>query len=211
MSERDQVKPVPGFDSKTKKQVLRTIWRPKTKSFQVILKTIPGATPTQAKSKCRMSYCLDKIVDFNSRHLHFALKTALMCHVRHYQIIQQACMTAGYTIKELEEVLARGSPLVMENTLPANVPSTCTGISFQDPMAADIPHAHTDPEESHDYASSDGMSDSNESKSNSDDWIIPLHLSKIPPITPAPRNPSKTHLPASKDNAGGRHTLDGDN
>ncbi len=40
-----------------------------------------------------------------------------MCHVHHYQIIQQARVTAGYPIKELEEVLARGGPLVMENTL----------------------------------------------------------------------------------------------
>jgi hypothetical protein len=31
MSERDQVQPVPGFDPKTKKQALCTIWRPKNK------------------------------------------------------------------------------------------------------------------------------------------------------------------------------------
>jgi hypothetical protein len=209
MSERDQVQPVPSFDPKTKKHVLRTSWRPKTKSFQAIFETIPRATPTQAKSKGQMSYCLDEIVDINRCHLHFASKTVLMCHIRHYQIIQQARVTAGYAIKELEEVLACGSPLVMENTLPANAPSTCTGISFKDLMAADIPHAHPDPKESHDYASSDGMSDSDESKSDSDDGIIPLHLSKIPPVTPAPRDPSKTHLPASKDNAGSRRALEG--
>jgi hypothetical protein len=43
-----------------------------------------------------MSYCLDQIVDIDGRRLHFALKTALMCHVCHYQIIQQARMMAGY-------------------------------------------------------------------------------------------------------------------
>ncbi len=96
MSEHNQVQPIPDFDPKTKKQVLPTIWRPKRKSFQVILKTIPRAMPTQANSKGQMSYCLDQIVDIHGRCLHFASKTALMCHVRHYQIIQQACVTAGY-------------------------------------------------------------------------------------------------------------------
>jgi hypothetical protein len=117
MSECDQVQPIPGFDPKTKKQVLHTIWRPKTKSFQVILETIPRATPTQAKRKGQMSYCLDETVDIGGRHLHFASKTVLMCHVCHYQIIQQARVMAGYAIKELEGLLARSGPLVMENTL----------------------------------------------------------------------------------------------
>jgi hypothetical protein len=48
--ERDQVQPVSGFDPKTQKQVLCTIWRPTTRTFQIILETIPRATSTQAKS-----------------------------------------------------------------------------------------------------------------------------------------------------------------
>jgi hypothetical protein len=95
MSEQDQVQPIPGFDPKTQKQVLCTFWRPTTKTFQVILKTITCATLTQAKSKPWMSYCLGQIVNINGQCLHFSSKTALMCHVRHYQIMQQACLTAS--------------------------------------------------------------------------------------------------------------------
>jgi hypothetical protein len=105
MSERDQVQPVPGFDPKTKKQVLHTIWRPKMKSFQVILKTIPCATPTQTKIKGWMSNCLDQIVVINGRRLHFASKTVLICHARHYQIIQQARVMAGYTCQPDDSIV----------------------------------------------------------------------------------------------------------
>ncbi len=49
MSAQDQVQPIPGFDPKTQKQVLCTIWRPTTWTIQVFLKSIPRATLTQAK------------------------------------------------------------------------------------------------------------------------------------------------------------------
>jgi hypothetical protein len=84
MSEQDQVQPVPGFDPKTQNQVLCTIWRPTMWTFQIILETIPRATLTQAKSQHRMSYCLEQIVNVDGQCLHFASKTALMCHVHHH-------------------------------------------------------------------------------------------------------------------------------
>jgi hypothetical protein len=96
MFEQDQVQPIPGFNTKTQKQVLCTIWRPTMKTFQVILETIPHVTLTQAKSKHWMSYCLEQIVDCDRQRLHFAPKTALMCHVHHYQIMQQARLMASH-------------------------------------------------------------------------------------------------------------------
>jgi hypothetical protein len=42
-----------------------------------------------------MSYCLEQIVNVDGRCLHFAFKTLLMCHVRHHQTMQQACLTAS--------------------------------------------------------------------------------------------------------------------
>jgi hypothetical protein len=95
MSEHDQVQPVPGFDLKTQKQVLCTIWRPTTWSFQITLETIPRATLTQAKSQHWMSYCLEGIVDVNRQCLHFASKEALMCHIHHHQTLQQARLTVS--------------------------------------------------------------------------------------------------------------------
>jgi hypothetical protein len=154
MSERDQVQPVPGFDP-TKKQVLCTIWRPKTKSFQVILKTHPRATPTQAKETGQMSYCLDQIVDIDGCRLHFASKTTLMCHVCHYKIIQQARMMADYACQPDD----------------LTVVTQTAGGFFQ----------RTGP-----------------------------HPTKNPLVTTVPRDPSKPCPPATKDNAGGGHALDGD-
>ncbi len=49
-----------------------------------------------------------------------------------------------------------------------------------------------------------------EIKDDNDDQIIPPHPSKNPPLTSAPRDPSKTRPPVSKDNTGGRYALDGD-
>jgi hypothetical protein len=95
MSERDQVQLVPGFNPKTQKQVLCTIWRPTTQSLQIILKSIPLATLTQAKSQRWMSYCSKEIVDVDGQCLHFALKEVLMCHIRHHQTLQQACLMAS--------------------------------------------------------------------------------------------------------------------
>jgi hypothetical protein len=138
-----------------KKQVLRTIWRPKTKSYQVIFKPLPHGTPTQAKGTGRMSYCSDQIVDIDGCHFHFALKTALMCHVRHYQIIQQAGVTAGYTCQPDD----------------LTVVTPTAGGFFQ--RAGPRP-------------------------------------TKNPLVKTVPCDPSKPHPPATKDNAGGRHTLDGD-
>jgi hypothetical protein len=116
---------------------------------------------------------------------HKARALALACERKKSADMEHTNQALSSRIKELEEMLARGGPLVVENTPPANAPSTCTGTSFQDLMAVNNPHAHPDPKESHDSASSDGMSDSNESKSISVNQIIPLHLSKISPVTPA--------------------------
>jgi hypothetical protein len=95
MSECDQVQPILGFNPKTQKQVLHTIWRPTTQTFQIILETIPRATPTQAKSQHRMSYCLKEIVDVKGQRHRFASKAALMWHVHHHPTTQQARLTAS--------------------------------------------------------------------------------------------------------------------
>ncbi len=65
MSEQDQVLVIPEFDSTTQEQLLLTIWRPTTKTFQVILKTLPP-TSTQATRKCWTSYCSEQIVDIDA-------------------------------------------------------------------------------------------------------------------------------------------------
>jgi hypothetical protein len=49
MLERDQVHPIPGFDPKTQKEVLCTIWKSRTGTFQNVLDTIPRETLNQAK------------------------------------------------------------------------------------------------------------------------------------------------------------------
>ena len=95
MSEQDQVHPVPGFNPKTQEQSLCTIWRPTTKTFQVILKTFPYVTPTQATCKHQMSYCLEQIDNIDGRCLHFVPKEALVCHVCYYISLEQACLTAS--------------------------------------------------------------------------------------------------------------------
>jgi hypothetical protein len=56
----------------------------------------------------------------------------------------------------------------------------------------------------------DEGTDSDITSSYPDDQIAPPHPTKNPPIKSVPCDPSKTHLPASKDAAGGRHALDGD-
>jgi hypothetical protein len=97
MFEQDQVQPIPGFDHKTQKQVLHTIWRPTMKTFQVpCYSGIHSTCDTHpGKSKCGMSCCLEQIVDIYGHCLHFVSKTALMCHVNHYQIMQQSSLTAS--------------------------------------------------------------------------------------------------------------------
>ncbi len=95
MSEHDQVHPVPGFDPKTQKQVLRTIWKPRTMTFQYALNTIPPETLNQAKGKQLMWYCLEEIVDVDRQCLYFASEAAQMCHIYHYQTAQQAHLTAS--------------------------------------------------------------------------------------------------------------------
>jgi hypothetical protein len=95
MSEQDQVHPVLEFNPMTQEQLLCTIWRPTTKTFQVILETFPGVTPTQATGKHRMSYCLEQIIDIDRPRLHFALKEVLMCHVCHYLTSEQARLKAS--------------------------------------------------------------------------------------------------------------------
>jgi hypothetical protein len=94
MSEQDQVQFIPGFDPKMQEQVLCTIWRPTTWTIQVILETLPHAALTQAKSQ-HWICCLEQIVDIVRQRLHFASKTALMCHIHHHQTMQQACLTAS--------------------------------------------------------------------------------------------------------------------
>jgi hypothetical protein len=106
-------------------------------------------------------------------------------------------------IKELEEMLARGGPLIMENNPPADATSTCSGISFEDQMAINNPSVYSSLEELEWFLSSVAMSDSKESNSNSEVQIV------IPQPSTTPRDPSKTRLPASKDKSGGRHILDG--
>ncbi len=54
MLEHDQVHPVRDFDLKTQKQVLCTIWKPRTGTFQIILDTIPRETLTQIKGQQRI-------------------------------------------------------------------------------------------------------------------------------------------------------------
>ena len=53
--------------------------------------------------------------------------------------------------------------------------------------------------------------DGHGTSSNPDDQIIPPHPTKNPPVKSVHPDPSKPRLPASKDNAGSRHVLDGDN
>jgi hypothetical protein len=128
---------------------------PKTKSFQFILETLPRATPTQAKGTGWMSYCLDQIFDIDGHCLHFASKTALMCHVRHYQIIQQAHVMAGYECQP-------------------------DGLTVVTPTAGGF-FQRAGP-----------------------------HPTKNPLVKTIPCDPSKPHPSPRKDNAGGRHALDGD-
>jgi hypothetical protein len=87
--------PSQSFDPTTQEQSLCTIWRPTTKTFQVVLETFPHATPTQATGKRRMSYCLEQIVNIDGRCLHIASKEALMCHVHHHITLEQAHFTAS--------------------------------------------------------------------------------------------------------------------
>ncbi len=57
---------------------------------------------------------------------------------------------------------------------------------------------------------SDDGTDCDRNSSNPDDQITPPHHAKNPPIKSVLCDPSKSHLPTSKDNAGGRHALDED-
>jgi hypothetical protein len=111
--------------------------------------------------------------------------------------------TLATPIKELEEMLDRGSPLVMENNPPADANNMRTGISFEDQMAIDDPSVYSSSEVLERFLSSADMSDSKESNSNSVVQIV------IPQPSTTPCDPSKTHLPASKDKSGGRGVLDG--
>ena len=111
--------------------------------------------------------------------------------------------TLATPVKELEEMLNRGGPLVMENNSPADATNASAGISFEDQMAIDNPPVYSSLEESERILSSADMSDSEESNSNSVVQIV------IPQPSTNPCDPSKTHLPASKDKSGGRGVLDG--
>ncbi len=95
MLKHDQVYPAPVFDSKAQKQVLRTIWKPRTGTFQYVLDTMPQETLEQSKGQQRMQYCLEEIVDVNGQHLYFELKAELMCHISHHQATQQTLLTAS--------------------------------------------------------------------------------------------------------------------
>ncbi len=63
MSECDQVHPAPGFDPKTQKQVLRTIWKPRMGTVQYVLNTMPQEELEQSRGQQQMRYCLDEKVD----------------------------------------------------------------------------------------------------------------------------------------------------
>ncbi len=63
MLEHDPIYPTPGFDSKTQKQVLHTIWKPRMGTFQYIVDTMPQETPEWSKVQQRMWYSLEEIVD----------------------------------------------------------------------------------------------------------------------------------------------------
>jgi hypothetical protein len=56
----------------------------------------------------------------------------------------------------------------------------------------------------------DKNNDDEEMEEDDDDQIIPPHPTKNPPVSSAPRDPSKKCPPAIEDKAGGRHPLDGD-
>ena len=111
--------------------------------------------------------------------------------------------TLATCIKELEEMLAHGGPLVMENNPPADATSVGSGISFKDQMAINDPSVYSTLEELERFLSSADMSDSKESNSNSEVQIV------IPQPSTNPCDPSKTCLPASKDKSGGSRILDG--
>jgi hypothetical protein len=49
MSVEDQIYLVPWFDLMTQKQVLRSVWRPRSGTFKTVLETIPRAVPNCPK------------------------------------------------------------------------------------------------------------------------------------------------------------------
>jgi hypothetical protein len=110
--------------------------------------------------------------------------------------------TLGTRIKELEGMLARGGPLIMENNPPADATSARTGIFFKDQMPIDNPSVYSSSEESEQFLSSGDMLDSEESNSNSEVQIV------VPQPSTTLCDPSKTRLPASKDKSGGSCILD---
>jgi hypothetical protein len=125
-----------------------------------------------------MSYCLDQIIDIHGRRLHFALKTALMCHVSHYQIIQQARVTAGCACQPDDLTVVSLTAGGFFQRIGIWVGSGQGNGSIND-------------------QSSDGNS------SNLDVQIIPPHADRKLPAKPVFRVLSKTSLPAPKNGAGG--------
>ncbi len=54
MLEHDPIYPTPGFDPRTQKQVMCTIWRSQTSTFQSIIDTMPRETPKQTQGQQQM-------------------------------------------------------------------------------------------------------------------------------------------------------------
>jgi hypothetical protein len=104
-------------------------------------------------------------------------------------------MALSSRIQELEEMLARGGPLIKESPPPASALGAQARISFQNEMAVDEPSVHSAPEEFHNPSPYNGMTNYDGSDSDSDDRSIPPHPTKNPPVTSVPRDPSKTCLP----------------
>ncbi len=101
-------------------------------------------------------------------------------------------------LQELESMFAQSTPVGVPTPVPPTPADYCSTRIAGALFAGKVGGPKSD-----DGTNCDGNS------SNPDNQIIPSHPTKNPPIKSVPCDPSKSHLPASKDNAGGRHALDG--
>ncbi len=67
MTANDMLHPVPGFDPTSQKQVLHSIWRPRSMTFKTVLYTVRQGTPDCPKVQQQMMFFSEEIVDVDKR------------------------------------------------------------------------------------------------------------------------------------------------
>jgi hypothetical protein len=118
MTKNDHIYSIPGFNLRTQKQVLRSIWRAMLGTFKHVLDTIPGEMPNCPKVQQRMLYCLEEIVDVDGHQLYFASKEDLSCQVNHHQTSHLTSLTtsqfnnhsSGATVPSVGRVVQHSEP-----------------------------------------------------------------------------------------------------